>query len=120
MQGAKAGWRAPLPLGKTITNATAGSLTPGAALGLGFGIHGALNEPENLNRFITNPNIDTGVELGISTLEMLTSPGMGNAMKFGVKGVKDLAKLFSTDSKAAFVTDDVVLDLESQIAKLIL
>ena len=118
VQGAKAGWRAPLPLGKTITNATAGSLTPGAALGLGFGIHGALNEPENLNRFIANPNIDTGVELGISTLEMLTSPGMGNAMKFGVKGVKDLAKLFSTDSKTAFVTDDVVLDLESQIAKL--
>lgn len=118
VQGAKAGWRAPLPLGKTITNATAGSLTSGAALGLGFGIHGALNEPENLNRFITNPNIDTGVELGISTLEMLTSPGMGNAIKFGVKGVKDLAKLFSTDSKSAFVTDDVVLDLESQIAKL--
>ena len=39
---------------------------------------------------------------------MLTSPGMGNAIKFGVKGVKDLAKLFSTDSKSAFVTDDVV------------
>jgi len=118
VQGAKAGWRAPLPLGKTITNATAGALTPGAALGLGFGIHGALNAPEDLNRFIANPNLDTGVDLGISTLEMLTSPGVGNAMKFGVKGAKDLAKFFSTDSKAASITDDIALDLESQIAKL--
>ena len=108
VQGVKAGWRAPLPLGKTITNATAGTLTPGAALGLGFGIHGALNAPEDLNRFIANPNLDTGVDLGMSTLEMLTSPGMGNAMKFGVKGVKDLAKLFSTDSKAASITDDII------------
>lgn len=121
-QATKAAWRAPLPLGETITNATAGALTTGAAVGLGFGIHGALNEPENLNRFIANPNLDTGVDLGISTLEMLTSPGVGNAMKFGVKsavkGAKDLAKFFSIDSKAASITDDIALDLESQIAKL--
>lgn len=62
----------------------------------------------------TGSNIgDAAWDVGINSLNFLGLP-FGKA----IKGSKNLAKLFSTDSKAAFVTDNVALDLESQIAKL--
>lgn len=94
-QATKAAFNTAIPLGKAITSATAGTLTPANLVGLGFGLHGAYSEPENLSKFISNPNLDTGTDLAFSTLEMLGSPGVGNALKAGLvnpwqKGYKEV------------------------------
>ena len=92
IQAAKDAWKAPLPLGKFITSATAGQLTTANAVGLGFGAHGVTTIKPNLDKFIAKPNLDTGVDLAISTVEILGAPGVGTAIMAGVKPLIAVSK----------------------------
>jgi len=91
-QGIKAAWNTALPLGRAITSATAGTLTPANLVGLGFGVHGATTLKPNLDKFIEKPNLETGIDLGFSGLEILGSPGVGKAIMAGAKPLIDLGK----------------------------
>ena len=84
-QAIKAGWNTALPY-------TAGTLTTGNAVGLGFGMHGATTMKPNLDKFIAKPSLETGIDLGFSGLEILGSPGVGNMLMKGAKPIIDLGK----------------------------
>jgi len=90
VQATKTAYNTAVPLGKTITSATAGTLTPANLVNAGFALEGAYTAPENLSKFIANPNSDTGLDLGFSTLEMLGLPGMGNVIKQGIGQGKNI------------------------------
>lgn len=92
VQAIKTGFKTALPLGEAITSATASTLTPANLMALGFGLHGATTVQPNLNKFIADPNLNTGVDLGFSGLEILGSPGVGNMLMKGAKPIIDLGK----------------------------
>ena len=92
VQAIKTGFKTALPLGEAITSATAGTLTPANLLGLGFGAHGITTIKPNLDKFIEKPNLETGIDLGFSGLEILGSPGVGNMLMKGAKPIIDLGK----------------------------
>lgn len=84
-QGIKAAWNTALPY-------TAGQLTVGNAVGLGFGAHGITTIKPNLDKFIAKPSLETGTDLAFSTVEVLGSPGVGNAIMAGVKPLIAVSK----------------------------
>ena len=84
-QGIKAAWNTALPY-------TAGQLTVGNSVGLGFGMHGATTMKPNLDKFIAKPSWEAGLDLGISTVEVLGSPGVGKAIMAGVKPLIAVSK----------------------------
>ena len=84
-QGIKAAWNTALPY-------TAGQLTTGNAVGLGFGMHGITTIKPNLDKFIAKPSLETGTDLAFSTVEVLGSPGVGKAIMAGVKPLIAVSK----------------------------
>lgn len=122
-QATVSAFKAPLPLGKTITNATAGKLNLGNTLGAYFGAEGIYNQfnpnsdvVRSQGDFVKNPSwnsaADAAFETGVNSLNFL-GLGLGKqVIKPGINKIKDLGKSINTSkqlpgSSVASSVDDV-------------
>ena len=97
--------RAPL----TIGSRTIPYITPGSIIGAGFGVKGAYNLSTDMNTgFYSNPNIPISqkIERGVITgLDLLGTPGVGNALLQTGKGVFNLGRQgLGAAQRAGFLT----------------
>ena len=129
-QATVSGFKAPLPLGKTITNATAGKLNLGNTLGAYFGaegIHNQFNPNSDVVRsqgnFVKNPSwnsfADAAFETGVNSLNFLGLDLGKQVIKPGINKIKDLGKFINpTNVSKSVLTNYKNID-ELRLANLI-
>jgi hypothetical protein len=122
----KTAWNAPIPLGKTIINATAGTVTPRNLLSLAWATESANNQVDSnsdvvnaQSNFFNNPSLDnTSNALYETAVNSLGFSGLGlgkqvfkptyNASKKLIKGFKRVPKQLPGSPNAVSSADDVV------------
>jgi hypothetical protein len=114
-QAIKTGITTALPLGETVTAATAGAVTPLNLVGAAFAADAVVNQFPGAVSDIGKGEYRDALEKTLYGTLGLAGLGIGKTL---VSGTKDLSKFLGTESGLLSNVDDVAINLESQIAKL--